>query len=135
VEAAKVFLTLRSIFEVTLMPPFRRNRPVTRSRLASCWRSFNILTWVLLKGQRLLFVGCKEYTAGYAKRLTPCRRKLQAAAAPAIALFALFPVGNGDVIVELISATTTETCLTVRCELDTGQYPSGIVVSDAEMAA
>jgi hypothetical protein len=22
----------------------------------------------------------------------------------------------------------------VRCELDTGQYPSGIVVSDAEMA-
>jgi hypothetical protein len=23
----------------------------------------------------------------------------------------------------------------VRCELDTGQYPSGIVVSDAEMAA
>jgi hypothetical protein len=23
----------------------------------------------------------------------------------------------------------------VRCELDTGQYPAGIVVSDAEMAA
>jgi len=23
----------------------------------------------------------------------------------------------------------------VRCQLDTGQYPSGIVVSDAEMAA
>jgi len=39
------------------------------------------------------------------------------------------------VIVELISATTTKTGLTVRCELDTGQYPSGIVVSDAEMAA
>ncbi len=38
-------------------------------------------------------------------------------------------------IVELISATTTKTGLTVRCELDTGQYPSGIVVSDAEMAA
>jgi len=36
---------------------------------------------------------------------------------------------------ELISATTTKTGLTVRCELDTGQYPSGIVVSDAEMAA
>jgi hypothetical protein len=35
----------------------------------------------------------------------------------------------------LISATTTKTDLTVRCELDTGQYPSGIVVSDAEMAA
>jgi len=36
---------------------------------------------------------------------------------------------------ELISATTTKTGLTVRCELDTGQYPRGIVVSDAEMAA
>jgi hypothetical protein len=36
---------------------------------------------------------------------------------------------------ELISATTTKTGLTVRCELDTRQYPSGIVVSDAEMAA
>jgi len=36
---------------------------------------------------------------------------------------------------ELISATTTKTGLTVRCQLDTGQYPSGIVVSDAEMAA
>jgi hypothetical protein len=39
------------------------------------------------------------------------------------------------VIVELISATTTKTGLTVRCELDTGQYSSRIVVSDAEMAA
>ena len=39
------------------------------------------------------------------------------------------------VIVELISATTTKTGLTVRCELDTGQYPSRLVVSDAEMAA
>ena len=38
-------------------------------------------------------------------------------------------------IVELISATTTKTGLTVRCELDTGVYPSGIVVSDVEMAA
>ncbi len=38
-------------------------------------------------------------------------------------------------IVELISATTTKTGLTVRCELDTGLYPSGIVVSDAEIAA
>jgi hypothetical protein len=38
------------------------------------------------------------------------------------------------VIVELISATTTKTGLTVRCELDTGQYPSGIVVSYADMA-
>ncbi|HYP34792.1 MAG TPA: ISAzo13 family transposase, partial [Stellaceae bacterium] len=45
------------------------------------------------------------------------------------------PLVSYRVIVELISATTTKTGLTVRCELDTGQYPSGIVVSDAEMAA
>jgi len=44
------------------------------------------------------------------------------------------PLVSYRVIVELISATTTTTGLTVRCELDTGQYPSGIVVSDAEMA-
>jgi hypothetical protein len=45
------------------------------------------------------------------------------------------PLISYRVIVELISATTTKTGLTVRCELDTAQYPSGIVVSDAEMAA
>src|SRR5215471_19208715 len=45
------------------------------------------------------------------------------------------PLVSYRVIVALISATTTKTGLTVRCELDTGQYPSGIVVSDAEMAA
>jgi hypothetical protein len=45
------------------------------------------------------------------------------------------PLVSYRVIVELISATTTRTGLTVRCELDTGQYPSGIVVSDVEMAA
>jgi Rhodopirellula transposase DDE domain len=39
------------------------------------------------------------------------------------------------VIVELIWATTTKTGLTVRCELDTSQYPRGIVVSDAEIAS
>jgi hypothetical protein len=44
------------------------------------------------------------------------------------------PLVSDRVIVELISATTTKTGLTVRCELDTGQYPSGVVVSDAEMA-
>src|SRR6202047_4564991 len=44
------------------------------------------------------------------------------------------PLVSYRVIVELISATTTRTGLTVRCELDTGRYPSGIVVSDAEMA-
>ncbi len=37
-------------------------------------------------------------------------------------------------MVELIAATTTTTGLTVRCELDTRSYPTGIKVSDAEMA-
>jgi hypothetical protein len=45
------------------------------------------------------------------------------------------PLVSYRVIVELISATTTKTGLTVRCELDTGQYPSGIVVTDEQMAA
>src|SRR6201981_3804551 len=45
------------------------------------------------------------------------------------------PLVSYRVIVELISATTTKTGLTVRCQRDTGQYPSGIVVSDPEMAA
>src|SRR4249920_858724 len=45
------------------------------------------------------------------------------------------PLVSYRVIVDLIAATTTKTGLTVRCELDPGQYPNGIVVSDAEMAA
>ena len=45
------------------------------------------------------------------------------------------PLVSYRVIVDLISATTTKTGLTVRCQLDTGQYPNGVVVSDAEMAA
>jgi hypothetical protein len=44
------------------------------------------------------------------------------------------PLVSYRVIVELISATTTDTGLTVRCELDTGRYPKGIAVTDQEMA-
>jgi len=44
------------------------------------------------------------------------------------------PLVSYRTIVELISATTTKTGLTVRCQLDTSQYPRGVVVSDAEMA-
>ena len=40
------------------------------------------------------------------------------------------PLISYRVIVDLISATTTKTGLTVRCELDTNAYPKGIVVSD-----
>jgi hypothetical protein len=45
------------------------------------------------------------------------------------------PLVSYRVIVDLISATTTKTGLTVRCEIDQNTYPKGISVSDAEMAA
>src|ERR1039458_3831828 len=38
-----------------------------------------------------------------------------------------------EAVVELIASTTTRAGLTVRCELDTRDYPKGIKVSDAEM--
>lgn len=45
------------------------------------------------------------------------------------------PLVSYRVIVDLISATTTDTGLTVRCELDTNAYPKGIIISEQEMAA
>jgi len=39
-----------------------------------------------------------------------------------------------DQIVELIAATTTETGLTVRAELDEKKYPKGLKISDAQLA-
>jgi hypothetical protein len=45
------------------------------------------------------------------------------------------PLVSYRVIVDLISATKTDTGLTVRCELDPETYPKGVVVSDAELAA
>ena len=45
------------------------------------------------------------------------------------------PLVSYRVIVDLIGATTTDTGLTVRCELDSADYPKGIVVSDQEMDA
>jgi hypothetical protein len=45
------------------------------------------------------------------------------------------PLVSHQVIVQLISATTTETGLTVCCELDANLDPKGIKVSDAEMQA
>jgi hypothetical protein len=45
------------------------------------------------------------------------------------------PLVSYRVIVDMISATTTTTGLTVRCELDSNAYPKGVVVSDAEMAS
>ena len=43
------------------------------------------------------------------------------------------PLISYRVIVELIGATTTQTGLTVRCELDEKIYPEGILVSDQQM--
>jgi len=45
------------------------------------------------------------------------------------------PLVSYRVIVDLISATTTDTGLTVHCELNATPYPKGIAVSDQEMAS
>jgi len=44
------------------------------------------------------------------------------------------PLVSHEVIVKLIAATTTRTGLRVRSALDTGDYPKGVTVGDAEMA-
>ncbi len=45
------------------------------------------------------------------------------------------PLTSHQVVVDLIGATTTRTGLTVRAQHDTGSYPSGIKVTNAELAA
>jgi Rhodopirellula transposase DDE domain len=45
------------------------------------------------------------------------------------------PLVSYRVMIDLISATTTKTGLSVCCELDPADYPKGIAVSDAEMEA
>jgi transposase len=45
------------------------------------------------------------------------------------------PLESHEVVVQSIAATTTRTGLRVHAELDTGQYPTGVEVSDAAMAA
>ncbi len=45
------------------------------------------------------------------------------------------PLVSYRTIVELIGATTTNTGLSVRCELDQRAYSKGIRVSDEDMAA
>lgn len=44
------------------------------------------------------------------------------------------PLVSHQVIVNLISATTTKTGLRVRAEIDPGKYPKGVKVSDKEVA-
>jgi len=43
------------------------------------------------------------------------------------------PLTSHEVIVEAIAATTTRTGLTVRAELDTAEYPTGIKIPDRAM--
>jgi len=45
------------------------------------------------------------------------------------------PLVSHEVIVQLIGSTTTRAGLTIRAGLDTGRYPTGIKVTDAELAA
>ena len=43
------------------------------------------------------------------------------------------PLTSHEVIVQTIAATTTRTGLTVSAELDPGEYPKGIKISDRQM--
>ncbi|MBY0387991.1 MAG: hypothetical protein K2X56_07795 [Mycobacterium pseudokansasii] len=45
------------------------------------------------------------------------------------------PLTSHEVIVETIAATTTSTGLTVRAELDDGEYPKGIKIPDKQIKA
>ena len=45
------------------------------------------------------------------------------------------PLKTHQVIVDLIASTTTATGLTVHCTLDTGQYPTGISYTKADIAS
>src|SRR6266702_4135179 len=45
------------------------------------------------------------------------------------------PMTSHDVIINSIAATTTRTGLTVQARLDGGSYPTGVKVSNAQMAA
>ena len=45
------------------------------------------------------------------------------------------PLTSHEVITQTIAATTTRTGLTVQAELDTGLYPTGVKISDQQMAA
>jgi hypothetical protein len=45
------------------------------------------------------------------------------------------PLTSHDVIVQTIAATTTRTGLRVHAQLDTGTYPTGIKIPDAQMQA
>jgi hypothetical protein len=45
------------------------------------------------------------------------------------------PLVSHEVVVNLIAKTTTRAGLRVRAELDRGNYPTGVTVSDTELGA
>ena len=45
------------------------------------------------------------------------------------------PLISHEVIIQLIANTTTQAGLKIRAELDSGHYPTGVSVTDAELAA
>ncbi|WP_441349196.1 ISAzo13-like element transposase-related protein, partial [Streptomyces sp. NTH33] len=45
------------------------------------------------------------------------------------------PLTSHEVMIQTIAATTSRTGLTVHAELDSGEYPTGIRISDDEIAA
>ena len=45
------------------------------------------------------------------------------------------PLVTYRAVVELIAATTTRSGLRIEADLDTGYYPIGVTVTDAELAA
>ncbi len=45
------------------------------------------------------------------------------------------PLVSHQVIVDLIAATSTKTGLKVKAQIDTNRYPSGLKISDQELAA
>ena len=44
------------------------------------------------------------------------------------------PLTSHEVIVETIAATTTRTGLSVRAELDATEYPTGVKITDKQLA-
>jgi hypothetical protein len=45
------------------------------------------------------------------------------------------PLTSYRVVIDLISSTTTKAGLTVRATLDTRPYPTGVKITDAQIAA
>jgi transposase len=45
------------------------------------------------------------------------------------------PLANHEVVLQSIAATTTSTGLSVHAQLDTGEYPTGVQINDAQIAA